>query len=123
MAQQFRAGRKNLGGKIFYMIRQFLLFLSLTAGPAIAETYMFTESPCLPGAEAVKQFSSIYQEDPLFSGIGFAMVLTPYSKDSIPVNGPVFFTVNQTTSTWSLFFAPDLDTLCLIASGTGFEPQ
>lgn len=101
----------------------FAATLGLTAGPALAETYMFTENLCLPGSEALTQFSATYQEEPLFSGIGFTMVLTPYSKDSIPITGPVFFTVNQETSTWSLFFAPDSETLCLLVSGTGFQPE
>lgn len=105
------------------LFKTLTLAVALTAGPALAETYMFTESICLPGAEALKQFAAGYQEEPLFSGMGFTMALTPYSKDSIPIPGPVFFTVNQNTNTWSLFFAPDPDTLCLLIAGSGFQPE
>ena len=106
-------------------MKQFFLtaILALTAGPIPAETFLYTESPCLPSTDALKKFAVTYEEEPLFSGTGFAMVLTPYSEESIPVTGPVFFTVNQTTGTWTLFFAPDPETLCLLSSGTAFEPE
>lgn len=97
--------------------------LLLTAGPIHAQTSLFTESPCLPISVAFGEFAIPYGEEPLFSGNGFTMVLTPYSEESIPAVGPVFFTVNQTTGTWSMFWSPDPETLCLLSSGNSFEPE
>lgn len=105
------------------MVLKAIVICGLTAGPTLAQTSLFTESPCLPVDSAFNQFAIPYEEKPLFAGTGFTMVLTPYAKEGIPAAGPVFFTVNQTTGTWSMFWSPDPETLCLISSGNGFEPE
>jgi len=105
------------------MVLKTIAIVGITAGPTLAQTSLFTESPCLPIAGAFNEFAIPYQEEPLFSGNGFKMVLTPYADEGIPAAGPVFFTVNQTTGTWSMFWSPDPETLCLISNGNGFEPE
>jgi hypothetical protein len=95
----------------------------LTAGPVLAEQILLTEMPCLPGAMAVGEFAIRYREEPLWGGGAYVMALDPSKESMQPTGGPVFFTVNQNTGTWSLFFGLDADTVCLLASGTGFTPE
>ena len=95
----------------------------LTAGPVVAEQIMLTEMPCLPGTVAMREFAIRYREEPLWGGGAYIMALSPSAGTMQPMDGPVFFTVNQTTGTWSLFFGLDADTVCLLASGTGFAPE
>lgn len=97
--------------------------VALTAGPLLAEQIMLTEIPCLPGTVAMREFAIRYNETPLWSGGAYIMALSPSAGTMQPMDGPVFFTVNQTTGTWSLFFGLDQNTICLLASGTAFLPE
>lgn len=104
-------------------IKTVFVLALLTAGPIHAEQVMRTEMPCLPGTVAIREFAIRYEETPLWSGGAYIMALSPQSGAVQPINGSVFFTVNQNTGTWSLFFSLDQNTACLLASGTAFLPE
>ena len=104
-------------------IKTVVVLAMLTAGPVSSEQIMLTEMPCLPGTVAMREFAIRYEETPLWSGGAHIMALSPSAGTMQPTSGPVFFTVNQNTGTWSLFFGLDQNTACLLASGTAFLPE
>ena len=94
-----------------------------TAGPAHSKQTVFTEIICLPIEQAMIQLAGQYGEQPLFSAEVHLFASPTQTRPTVPTSGPVLFTVNQTTGSWSLFYAVSQDTACLLASGRGFVPE
>jgi hypothetical protein len=105
-------------------IRAGLLGLAaLTAGPAYSQVLLTTESLCLDSPAALLEFAIQYDEEPLFSGLGSVQLVTDLDKPSQQILGGVFFTVNQDTGSWSLFFTPEPGITCLLGNGRDFTPE
>lgn len=59
-----------------------------------------------------------YEEKGLFTGRASFLLATDEE-----VTGNLFFTVNQDTGTWTLFFQPHPEFICMVTFGEEFEPQ
>ena len=95
----------------------------LTAGPALADQTVFSEMLCMQTVQALNDLAVKYGETPLFTGTVFLFASGTQSQPTEPTAGPVLFTVNQTTGSWSLFYAIGPETTCLLASGRDFIPE
>lgn len=95
----------------------------LTAGPASADQTVFNEMLCLPTVQALNDLAAEYGEIPLFTGTVYLFATGNPNQPAQPTAGPVLFTVNQTTGSWSLFYAVSANTSCLLASGRDFIPE
>lgn len=71
--------------------------------------------------EYLFDISKEYGETALFTGIGFVPSFDGENQPS-SLDGPVIFSVNQDSGTWSLIMISPTGHGCMVATGYEFEP-